>query len=117
MRMCVNHRGRARSGLAAPDAQASAYVGSREPAAGLRQQQGALLCNVEGRAAAVEVALERPAGMLADRYEPRLRALPLHAHDLAIEVDRVDVERDQLLRAQTGRVCELEQRAVAELER
>ena len=56
-------------------------------------------------------------GVLADGHEARLAALALDAHLLGVEVDRADVEVDELLRAQAARVGELEQRAVALLER
>ena len=49
--------------------------------------------------------------------EARLAALALDAHALGVELDRADVELDELLRAQPGGVGELEQRAVAQPER
>ena len=64
-----------------------------------------------------QVAVDRPQRGLAGRHEARLAALALHAHALAVEVDRVEVEVHELLGAQAGRVGQLEQRAVAQRER
>ena len=68
-------------------------------------------------AGALQVARHGAQRVLADRHEARLAALALDAHLLGVEVDRADVEVDDLLRAQAARVGELEQRAVALLER
>ena len=67
--------------------------------------------------AAGQVALERLPGVLADRDEPGLAALALDAHRLGVEVERLEVERDELLGAQPAGVGQLEQRPVAQLER
>src|SRR5205809_226766 len=80
-------------------------VGGREPAAGLRQEQrGLATAAVEGVARALQVAPERAQGGLPRGHEAGLAALALDAHLLAVEVDRADVERDQLLGAQPGGV-------------
>ena len=72
----------------------------------------------ERRAAALEVARERRAAPARRPGTMRvLRALALDAHLLGVEVDRADVEVDELLGAQAAGVGELEQRAVAQLQR
>ena len=55
--------------------------------------------------------------LLAERDDALLAALAAHVHDLAVEVDVAEVERDGLGAAEPGRVEELEERAVAERER
>ncbi len=65
----------------------------------------------------VQVGAHGAERVLARGDEARLGALALHAQLLAVEVDAGDVERDELLRAQAAAVGDLEQRAVAQLER
>ena len=106
-------------GVPRPGPQAAPHVGRREPPAGLGEEQRRL---VRGRVAsaaarALQVAADARAARLAGGHEARLAALALDAHLLGVEVDRADVEVDELLGAQPARVGELEQRAVAQLER
>ena len=71
----------------------------------------------ERRAAACQVALERLPGVLAHRHHAGLSALPLHPHLLGVGIDRPGVQVHDLLGAEAGRVGQLEQRPVAEVER
>ena len=64
-----------------------------------------------------QVALDGSQRVLADGHDPRLVPLSVNAHDLLVEPDRIEVERDQLLGAQARGVGELEQRAVAQRQR
>ena len=61
----------------------------------------------------LEVTRDVECGLLAERHDTLLAALAAHVHDLAVEVDVSEVERDGLGAAEPGRVEELEQRAVA----
>ncbi len=69
------------------------------------------------RAALGQIPLERAQRVLAGRHDPGPAALALHAHRLGVEVDRVQLERHELLGPQPAGVGELEQRPVAQLER
>ena len=112
------------SGATARRAQARSRrrdVGGRQPPAGLRQEQrrartGRRRPRAPGGRGPGSARARRSA-CSPDRDEPRLAALALDPHRLGVEVDRVDVERHELLGAQAGRVGELEQRPVAQLER
>ena len=68
-------------------------------------------------AAALQVAPQGPLGGLADRQQPLLGALAEHPQLLGLEVERADVEVDDLLAAQAAGVGELEHRPVAQLQR
>src|SRR5215207_10921701 len=107
-----------RRGVPRPRAQAAADVRRGEPPAGLGEEQRLLpRAGVERAAGALQVAPDGAQGVLADGHEARLAALALDPHLLGVEVERADVEVDDLLGAQAARVGELEQGAVALLER
>ena len=55
--------------------------------------------------------------LLAERDDALLAALSAHVHDLAVEVDVAEVERDGLGASEPRGVEELEERAVAQGER
>jgi hypothetical protein len=105
-------------GVPRPDAQAAPDVRGRQPAAGLRQEEGGLLAVGHERAAgALEVAGQGTQRRLTDGHEAGLAPLALDADLLGIEVEARDVERHELLGPQPRGVGELEQRPVAHLER
>src|SRR5918996_4165063 len=97
--------------------QPPAYVGRREAAAALREEERLALPAVQRRPGACQIAVERAPGVLADRDDPRAAPLPLYAHLLGVGVRAGGVEVDELLGAQARRVGELEHGAVAEVER
>ena len=66
---------------------------------------------------AVQVGLERPPGRLARGHHPGAPALALHPQLLAVGVQARQVEVHQLLGAQARRVGQLEDGAVAQLQR
>src|SRR3954454_4887187 len=114
----VRVHGGLRCGMPRPGPQATSDVGRGQPAAGLGQEQRGLpAARVERAARTLEIARDRAQGVLSDGDEPGLAALALDADLLAVEVDRADVEVHELLRAQAAGVGELEERAVALLER
>ena len=56
-------------------------------------------------------------GLLAERHDALLAALPVHVHCLALEVDVDEVEPDDLRAPQPARVEELEQGTIPERQR
>src|SRR5215211_800177 len=107
-----------RRGVPRPGAQPAPDVGRGEAPAGLGEEESGLAgAGVERGAGTLQVAGDGTQSVLADGHEAGLAALPLDADLLGVEVDRAGVEVDQLLRAQAARVGELEQRAIALLER
>ena len=71
----------------------------------------------ERRPRALQIALERPPGRFAGGDHARPAPLALHAHLLCIGIDGLHVQVHQLLCPEPGGVRELEQRAVAQLQR
>src|SRR3954447_26083550 len=101
-------------GVARPRAQAASDIGRREPAAGLGEEQravagGAFGSPREGGPATLQPAPDGLQRLLAGGHEARLAALALDPHLLVVEVDRADVEVDELLRPEPAGVGELEQ--------
>ena len=105
-------------GVPRPDPQAPAHVGGRQPPAGLREEERLVaVTGRERRPRTLQVAPDGAQRRLAGGHDPGLRALALHAQLLGVEADRGDVEVHELLGAQPAGVGDLEQRAVAQLER
>jgi Uncharacterized conserved protein (COG2071) len=71
----------------------------------------------ELRAPFLEIAAEAVGGLLAERDDPLLVALPAHEDVLLLPVDVREAEVDSLLSPQAGRVDELEERSVPGAER
>src|SRR6185369_17155293 len=92
-------------GLAGPEPEAAGDVGVGEAAAALREEERLLApIDGEGVAAFVEVAAQSALGGLADRQQPLLGALAEHPQLLGLEVERAEVEVDDLLAAQAAGV-------------
>src|SRR5215218_1882519 len=105
-------------GLAGPEAEPAGHVGIREAAPTLGEEERVLARVVgEGAAAFVEIAAQGALGGLADWKQPLLRALAEDAQLLGLEVERADIEVDDLLAAQAAGVGELEHRPVPQLQR
>ena len=81
------------------------------------QEEGVVRAGRERRPSRLQVARELERRLLAERDDALLAALAADVHDLAVEVDVAEVERDRLLAPQPRRVEELEQGAVAERQR
>ncbi len=64
-----------------------------------------------------QIALDRPARLPAERHDPLLRALAVRADEAAADVDVAELEPDRLRGPQAAAVHDLEQRAVAKLDR
>src|SRR5919202_374350 len=102
--------------------EAAAYVGGGQPPPTPREEQRGLGARAvagggQRRPAPLEVCGESPPRGLTRRHDPRLPALALDPHLLAVGVDARDVEVHELLGAEPRRVAELEHRAVSQLER
>ena len=82
-----------------------------------RNSAGSRGSATSARPAALQVAAQRPLGGLADRQQPLLGALAEHPQLLGLEVERAEVEVDDLLAAQPAGVGQLEHRPVAQLQR
>ena len=80
------------------------------------QEDGVIRAGCKLRPPGLEVARELERGLLAERDHAFLSSLAAHVHDLAVEVDVREVERDGLLAPQSGGVEELQQCAVAQRE-
>src|SRR5438132_14418216 len=90
--------GGAGGGPARPDAQAASDVGGLKCPARFGYEHRALrVPKGKHRPSPGQVALECPQRVLAGRHEAGLAALALDAHELRVEVDRGDTERDELL--------------------
>jgi len=76
------------------------------------KEERVLCATRELRATVAEVARHQPCGLLAERDDPLLAALPADVYELLVEIEVREVEVDRLLRAQAGRVDELHQRLV-----
>src|SRR5947209_19499130 len=100
-----------------PTGQAPPDVRGRQPPTRLREKQRRIgICRLEERPGPRQVALERLAGVLAERHEPGLSALALHAYGFGVVVERVEIERNELFGAQAAGIGQLEQGPVAQLE-
>ena len=105
-------------GVARPHPQSAPHVGRREPPAGLREEQRRLVGGALQRGpAALEVARDGAQGGLPGGHVAGLGALAEHPQLLGVELDRRQVQVDQLLGPQPAAVGDLEQRAVAQLQR
>ncbi len=71
----------------------------------------------ELRPPVLQVAAQAVGGLLAERDDPFLAALPADVDQFLLEVDVGELEVDGLLRAEPGRVDQLEQCAIPEPER
>ena len=91
--------------------------GDEPPPAAAEEQRGSSRAAPSAWRATSQIAAQRALSGLADRHDPRLRALAGDADGLGVEVDVAEVERDDLLGAQAAGVGELEQGTVADLER
>ncbi len=101
-----------------PRLQPPPDVGGGQPPAALGEEQRRRpIAALQSRATALEPALDGAQGRLAGRDDPRLAAFSLDPDLLVLERDARDVEVDELLRAQSARVRDLEQGAVAQLQR
>src|SRR3954449_6282815 len=94
--------------LPGPEAEPTGHVGAGEPAAALGEEER-LLARIGGEAAAafVEVAPQGALGRLPYGQQALLRALTKDPQLLGLEVERADVEVDDLLTAQPTRIGEL----------
>ena len=88
-----------------------------EPAAARRQEERVVGAACKRRPRLVQVTRDPMRGLLAERHDALLRALPAYAHVLLLEVDVGEVEPDRLGGAEPGRIHELDERAVSQLER
>src|SRR5579859_316444 len=88
-----------------------------EPAAAGGDEERVLRAGCELGAPVAEVEAEPVCGLLTERDDPLFSALAADVDRLRAEVDVREVEVDRLLAPQAGRVDELGERAVAELER
>src|SRR5688572_31142863 len=82
-----------------------------------REEDRVVRSEDEGGPAGLEVARHVQRGLLAQREDALLAALPSHVDELAFEVHVSEVERDRFGTSQPGGVEELEERTVAERER
>jgi len=88
-----------------------------EPLAASRDEERVLGAARQLRARLVEVARNEGRGLLAERDDTVLRALPAaDVHQLLLEVDVAEIEADRLGAAQAGRVDELDDRLVSQRE-
>src|SRR5581483_6571036 len=89
-----------------------------EPAAARGEEEGVVRAARERGARLAQVPRDERRRLLAQWYDTVLRALAqADVHELLLEVDVAEVERDRLRAAQTGRVHELDERAVPQRER
>src|ERR1700722_2749840 len=95
VRMEIPNAGDLRRGLLRPHPQAATNVRGAQTASRLRQEERSVLAVGERRSRTGQVALDRPQGMFARGHEARLFPLALNAHLLGVEVDGVEIERDE----------------------
>ena len=88
-----------------------------EPAAADGEEERVVRAARELRPRVAQVARDEVRGLLAERHDALLAALPADAHVLLLEVDVAEVEADRLRAPEAGGVDELEEGAVAEAER
>ena len=91
-----------------------AAQGARVEAPATRREEEGVLGSAGQLGPGVVQVAPGPGGrLLTKRNEPLLAALAAHVHGLVLEVDVGEIEPDRIGAAQTGRVNELEQGAVA----
>src|SRR5919198_2263919 len=88
-----------------------------EPRSSHRDEERVLRGTDKRRPRLAQVAREPVRGLLAERHDPLLAALPAYVERLLLEVDVGEVEVDRLAAAEAGRVDELDERAVPERQR
>src|SRR5436190_20540623 len=81
-----------------PGSQPASDVGCAQATPRLGQKQRAATVDVENGPGPGQVALDRSERVLAGGDDSGLAALALNPNRLAVEVDRLKLERDQLLR-------------------
>ena len=81
------------------------------------QEEGVVCAGRQRRSSRLQVARELERGLLAEGHDALFTSLSADVHQLPIEVDVDEIERDRLLAPQPRRVEELEEGAVPEGER
>src|SRR5262245_3357881 len=100
-----------------PDAQAPSHIARGQAFAALREEERGLGVGAGQRGTSTfQIGRNAAQRRLTSGHEPRLSTLSLDTDLLFVEVDAVDIEIDELFRAQAARVGQLEERTVALLE-
>jgi len=88
-----------------------------EPPAPRRQEERIVRPVRERRPRLAQVTRKNVCSLFPERHHPLLSALPAYVHGLLLEIHISEVEVDSFLRAQAGRVHELDERAVSQRQR